>query len=78
MSRICDICGKGAKKGNKVARGIGNRVTNRSITKQRPNLRNKKMVIGGTAMRVKICTSCLSRLKKDKKDAEAAKAAQDK
>lgn len=72
MSRICDICGKTAIKGNKVARGIGNRVTRRSISMQQPNLRNKKVVIKGTPMTIKVCTSCLSRMKKEASLAEKA------
>ncbi len=63
MSRICDICEKGYLKGNLVPRGIGNRVTNRAIKKQKPNLRRKKITIQGTTVTANICASCLKRLK---------------
>ncbi len=61
MSRICDICGKGYLKGNLVPRGIGRRVTRRSIKKQQPNLRVKKLEFNGQTTKVKICASCLKR-----------------
>jgi len=64
MSKICDLCGKSALRGNLVPRGIGNRATRRTIRHQEPNLR------------IKLCSSCLKRLKKDKRDtAEAAEVA---
>jgi ribosomal protein L28 len=65
MSRICQFCGKGYKKGNSVTRLIGNRVSNRSIKKQQPNLKTRKIVIDGTSMKAKLCTKCLSRIKKE-------------
>jgi large subunit ribosomal protein L28 len=63
MSRICDICAKGALKGNLVKRGIGRRVTRRTITKQTPNLFDKKIKIDNTTVKIRICSSCLKRLK---------------
>jgi ribosomal protein L28 len=74
MAKICDICGKGYLKANKVPRGIGNRVTNRSITRKGPNLRSKRLNVGGTNVKVKICSSCLKRLKFEQKQMEKAKA----
>ena len=72
MAKICDICGKGYQKANKVPRGIGNRVTNRSITRKGPNLRSKRLSVGGSTIKVKICSSCLKRLKFEKEQAELA------
>jgi large subunit ribosomal protein L28 len=72
MAKICDICGKGYLKANKVPRGIGNRVTNRSITRKGPNLRSKKLKVGGSTIKVKICSSCLKRLKFEQKQMETA------
>ena len=72
MARVCDICEKGYLKGNLVPRGIGRRVTNRAIMKQRPNLRRKKVSIDGTSMTLSICSSCLKRMKFDKKKAAEA------
>ena len=69
MSRICDICGKGRLKGKLVPRLIGRRVSHRSITFQKPNLREKRLDIGGgRKIKVKICTSCLSTYNKAKSE----------
>jgi len=65
MARICEICGKGSLKGNLVPRGIGNRVTRRTITRKRPNLRIKRIKIGTTKLKLKLCASCLKKLKKE-------------
>ena len=72
MAKICDVCQKGKLKGNLVPRGIGRRVTNRSIRFQTPNLQNKKVTIDGVTQRLKICTSCIKRMKfETKKKAES-------
>lgn len=63
MARVCEVCGKQYQKGNLVPRLIGRRVSNRSIKKQKPNLRNKKIEIDGQKVRVKLCASCLKRIK---------------
>jgi large subunit ribosomal protein L28 len=65
MSRICEVCLKSYKKGNAVTRLIGNRVSNRSIKKQEPNLKVKRIIINGQKESLKLCTSCLKKLKKD-------------
>ena len=67
MSRICDICGKGAVKGSSILRrgqakktgGIGQHVT--AITKRqfRPNLQMVRAKVNGQTKRVRICTACL-------------------
>ncbi|HAZ29359.1 TPA: 50S ribosomal protein L28 [candidate division WWE3 bacterium] len=67
MSRVCQLCGKGSLKGNLVPRGIGRRVTKRTISRQQPNLREKRLEIGGRRLRVRMCTSCLSMLNKANK-----------
>lgn len=72
MSRICEICGKGYLKGNLVPRGIGRRVTRRSIRKQNPNLRSKKVELNGQNVTLKLCTSCLKRFGFEEKVAAAA------
>lgn len=64
MAFTCDFCGKGYMKGNLVPRGIGRRVTRRTLSRQKPNLRNKRIEINGVQKRVRICTGCLSKLKK--------------
>ena len=67
MSRVCDICGKGVRKGNIITRrgmpkssgGIGLHTT--GITRRRflPNLQKiRVMENGGIAVR-KVCTTCI-------------------
>jgi large subunit ribosomal protein L28 len=75
MANVCEICNKGYHKANLVPRGVGRRVTNRAIKKQKPNIRKKKMVINGTPKTVNICASCLKRMKFEKKKAEEKAAA---
>ncbi len=67
MSKICDICEKGYQKGNLVPRGIGRRVTKRTITMRHPNLRSKHFTINGSNIHLMICSSCLKRLKFEEK-----------
>lgn len=74
MSRVCEICEKSYVKGNKVQRGIGKRVTNRSIKKQKPNLRTKRIKTpSGNKVTIKLCASCLKRMKFNARKAEEAK-----
>lgn len=70
MSRVCEICGKGYLKGNLVPRGIGRRVTGRSITRQQPNLQTKKIEVQGLNVKIKMCASCLKRIKFESKPTE--------
>lgn len=63
MAKSCDVCEKEYMKGNLVPRGIGRRVTNRAIRRQKPNLRRKKITVNGTPIRVNICAACLKRIK---------------
>jgi ribosomal protein L28 len=72
MSKACQICGKTYQKGNLVPRGIGNRVTRRTSTRNSVNLRVKRFIINGTKVKLILCSSCLKRLKKDERDIEKA------
>lgn len=65
MSRMCEICGKGYQKNNLVPRGVGNRVTKRTGVKKMANLRSKRFDLGGSKVKVIICSGCLKRVKKD-------------
>ena len=67
MGRICDICGKGIRKGNIITRhglpkskgGIGLHTT--GITRRRflPNIQKIRVVInGGVAVR-RVCAGCI-------------------
>lgn len=69
MSKICEFCGKTYQQGNLVPRGIGNRVTRRTLTKKKANLRVKRLELNGRKVKVTICASCLKRLKKDVREA---------
>ena len=71
MAKICQICGKGGLKGNQVPRGVGKRVTRRTIIKQEVNLRAKKFIIDGKSIGLRICTSCLKRIKFEERKAFA-------
>ena len=67
MSRICDVCGKGARTGNTIVRhgkaksagGIGLHTT--GITKRRflPNLQRIRVSENGGVSRRTVCTSCI-------------------
>ncbi|MDA8172758.1 MAG: 50S ribosomal protein L28 [Nitrospiraceae bacterium] len=50
----CEICGKSKAVGNRVSHA-----NNRVKREIRPNIQRKKLVIGGTAKKVSICTRCL-------------------
>ncbi len=76
MSKICQICGKQGLKGNLVPRGVGKRVTRRTLTMRQPNLRVKRFSVDGNTIKMILCASCLKRIKFDAKKAEAAVAAE--
>jgi ribosomal protein L28 len=65
MSRLCQLCGKGYQRAKIVPRGVGNRVTKRSIKKRMVNLRSKRFEINGSFVKLIICSSCLKRIKMD-------------
>ena len=54
MSRICDICGKGAQVGNNRSHAL-------NATKRRfyPTLHEIRAIFGEGVKRVKVCSSCL-------------------
>ena len=54
MSRVCDICGKGAMTGNHVSHAH-----NKTKRKWYPNLQPMKILEGGKVKRVKVCTRCI-------------------
>jgi large subunit ribosomal protein L28 len=67
MSRVCDICGKGAVRGSTILRrgqakkkgGIGQHVTAITPRMFKPNLQSVRALIKGQSQRVRVCTSCL-------------------
>ena len=54
MGKYCEICAKGKMSGHKVSHS--NRKTNRTWA---PNVQSVRVVIGGTPMRINVCTRCL-------------------
>lgn len=74
MSRVCEICGKTYQKGNLVKRGIGNRVSRRTINRKSVNLRVKRFLINGVKVKFKLCASCLKKIAKDQREMLAAAA----
>ena len=67
MARICEICGKGVRSGNKIIRrgmakkkgGIGLHIT--GVTKRSflPNLQKVRVVSGGGVSRMMVCAACI-------------------
>ncbi|MFO7897020.1 MAG: 50S ribosomal protein L28 [Candidatus Cloacimonadales bacterium] len=54
MSKVCDICGKGAQTGNHRSHAL-----NASKRKFYPNLSKMKAEIKGEVKKIKICSKCL-------------------
>jgi len=54
MSKVCDICGKGAQVGNHRSHAM-----NATKRKFYPNLQKMKAEIDGKVKSVKVCSSCL-------------------
>lgn len=69
MARRCEICGKGTRVGNRVARrglpkkkgGIGVKVTAKTKRKFKPNIQKVRVVVNGGVRRMRVCTRCLKR-----------------
>lgn len=53
MARICEICGKKTRAGNRVSHS--NRKTRRVW---KPNIQSVIVEIGGERKRIKVCTKC--------------------
>jgi large subunit ribosomal protein L28 len=54
MARVCDVCGKGPRFGNKISHA--HNVTNR---RWNVNLQPARAIVNGAAKRIRVCTSCL-------------------
>jgi len=67
MSKICVICDKGPKTGNKYKRrgmikrkgGAGSKIVGKSLRKVMPNLQKIKIVLKGATRKSYVCTSCI-------------------
>ncbi len=68
MARQCDICGKKPMAGRNTQHRRGGLWFNRApktVTRFRPNIQKKKVMIKGEMKKVKICTRCLRTLDKN-------------
>ena len=54
MAKVCDVCGRGPRFGNRVSHA-------HNVTKRRWNLNLQKVhaVVKGSPQRIRVCTSCL-------------------
>jgi large subunit ribosomal protein L28 len=67
MAKVCDLCGKGPRVGNRIIRrglakkkgGIGLHTT--GVTRRRflPNLQKMRILVGGRPATRNVCMSCL-------------------
>lgn len=57
----CYNCGKGVMVGHNVSHA-----KNRTRKVFKPNLHSARIVVGGTSMRVRLCTKCLRQIKGQK------------
>ncbi|MGA2968071.1 MAG: 50S ribosomal protein L28 [Candidatus Levyibacteriota bacterium] len=58
MAAICFNCGKGVMYGHNVSHA-----KNRTRKLFKPNLHSVRIIVGGTAKRVKLCTKCVRKFK---------------
>lgn len=54
MAQVCKICGKGPQTGNNVSHSH-----KKSRRRWLPNLQRVKVMIDGTPMRIRVCTTCI-------------------
>jgi large subunit ribosomal protein L28 len=54
VSRICDVCGKTPQFGKSISHS--HRRTNRRWT---PNIQTVRTIVGGTPLKLRVCTSCI-------------------
>jgi large subunit ribosomal protein L28 len=54
MSRVCEICSKGIRFGNRRSHA-----NNASRRIWQPNLQNVRAIVDGRAKRIRVCTTCL-------------------
>jgi len=59
MAMKCESCGKGILYGHNVSHS-----KRRTLRKFRPNLHSARIVIDGTAKKMKLCTKCLRMYKR--------------
>ncbi|MEE9179639.1 MAG: 50S ribosomal protein L28 [Vicinamibacteria bacterium] len=54
MARVCEICGKGPRSGNRVSHA-------HNLTKRKwyPNLQRVHAIVDGVRKRIRVCTRCI-------------------
>jgi large subunit ribosomal protein L28 len=58
MAAVCFNCGKGVMYGHNVSHA-----KNRTRKIFKPNLHTARIIVGGTAKRVRLCTKCVRKFK---------------
>ncbi len=67
MAKVCEICGKGSVRANRITRrgkakkegGVGRHITKVAARRQKPNLKKVKAIVNGSPTTVKVCTQCI-------------------
>jgi large subunit ribosomal protein L28 len=63
VAAVCDVCGKGPRFGNSVARtgtrALKRRVKARTARRFNPNIQRVHANVDGTPKRLNVCASCL-------------------
>jgi large subunit ribosomal protein L28 len=54
MARVCEICGKGPRSGNRVSHAH-----NLTRRKWYPNLQRVHAIVDGVRKRIRVCTRCI-------------------
>lgn len=54
MARVCQICGKGPRYGNRVSHA-----NNKSRRRFLPNLQTVRAAVDGSVRRIRVCASCI-------------------
>jgi large subunit ribosomal protein L28 len=54
MARVCELCGKGPRSGNRVSHA-------HNLTRRRwlPNLQRVHAIVDGARRRIRVCTRCI-------------------
>ncbi|MFO7253315.1 MAG: 50S ribosomal protein L28 [Actinomycetes bacterium] len=54
MASVCEVCGKKPTFGNNISHSH-----RRTRRRWNPNIQSVRTVVGGTAKRLRVCTSCI-------------------
>jgi large subunit ribosomal protein L28 len=67
MSKVCDICDKGIRPGNRIVRhglakkkgGVGLHTTGINARRFLPNLQRIRVIMNGETKTLRVCTGCI-------------------